>query len=156
MPPTLGTPRNHEPSARNNAPAHTNGKLPHKPETRSAASQTFIVTRSLPILVIARRNAPWQSTPPLSNRAIAQITADGLPRAFGPRNDEVGRGRKNGMSTRNDTPNPQPFIVTRKEARGIQTLVIARSVATWQSTATPPARGAQHRGNPYSFSAKTK
>ncbi|MDR3352960.1 MAG: hypothetical protein LBO00_08200, partial [Zoogloeaceae bacterium] len=65
--------------------------------------------------------------------AFAPNRGSGLPRAFGPRNDggldashfgprndEVGRGRKNGTSARNNTPNPQPFIVTRKEGEAFQ------------------------------------
>jgi hypothetical protein len=47
---------------------------------------------------------------------ITQITADGLPRRFAPRNDEAGRGRNNGTFAHSNAPNRQIFVIA-SEAR---------------------------------------
>jgi hypothetical protein len=69
------------------------GKVPFSPlfsfpeVTGAGRTRPHFLARSAIYFVIARRVAPWQSTYPFCG-TIAQIAVDGLPRAFGPRNDD--------------------------------------------------------------------
>ncbi|MDR3351949.1 MAG: hypothetical protein LBO00_02860 [Zoogloeaceae bacterium] len=83
IPPALGTSRNNGTPARNNAPDRQHFVIPWSAATRQSI-QPF------------RRKGAWakearQANARDNDKGITQMSADGLPRAFGPRNDdEVG------------------------------------------------------------------
>jgi hypothetical protein len=110
-----------QPSSRNNAQGKVCGASRRRMHSLSRPCRGVLRTAKLP-----RQAREREASGGADGEGIAQINADGLPRAFGPRNDEMLAVWRVSVG--------DCFAVAGKKARSVPILVIARRVAPWQSS----------------------